>query len=259
MPKKMHFFDTVSSSVVLGKTQESTKRNVRDVPADWVRLCTSNAFLNGVPLSTYREQYNKFSSEADLQEFFSKEIFPKLGLPDSQRESVIKYLQTYFHQQGFLSPVTNPVQHELNLIGLQHEHKGVLTIPSERLDRNMNITVNAEGLLLQEMIEVPELKFAVGKQIIDLKPDDPKTRNYIIKAEGTLHFDFSKNASEPNITIKSNKISVGRADLKEKFLPNDFLSKIWDFIANLCGFNKVELLEIEESAKIRPKSGNFDN
>ena len=52
---------------------------------------------------------------------------------------------------------------------------------------------------------------------------------------------FKDNASDPIITVKSNKISLGRADLQSLLSPSGFFDKLWDFIAKVCGFNKTEL------------------
>lgn len=241
MPQKIHFFDSVSSRVPIGDT-EGKKNESKNLPADWSRTAGQiDCYLNGEPLSVHGAKY-KFATDQDVDNFLTSEFFDKLKLPDSKKAEVLDYLKKYVHQQGFLFSVSNTIAYELIMAGNALKPPIGLTVSSNDMtEQRINITVDSEGLTIQELVEVSQLTASVGKQAQKMPPDDPATRNYVIKAEGTLHFDFKENASEPTITVQSNKISLGRADLNDILGPSSFLDKVWDFIARLCGFNKVHL------------------
>lgn len=214
--------------------------------ADWERLSQQdNIYLNGKSLSSYRAQYNNFATEQNVIAFFEHEFYDQLALPETQKPQVLTYLQDYFHQQGFMFPVSNTIAYTLMEAGkTQNEDSFGLTITTnDYSEQHINITVNPEGISLQELVEVASLTYSKGKASAKLPPDNPGENPYVIKAEGTLHFDFRDPSADPIVTVKSNKISLGRDDIKPLLSPSDFLAKLWDFIAKICGFNKVELDE----------------
>lgn len=248
MVKKVHFFDSVSSYLPIG-SKENRQNASANLASDWERLSNEpNVYLNGQPLSTFREY---FKSDEGVIEFFDKEFHQKLGLPDGQKQAVLTYLASHFQQQGFMYPVSNTLTYTLMEAG---KNDGYGLTPDDKTSvKHMNITVSSEGLTIQELVEVKQVTCTLGKAYKELKPDpDTDTtaaKPYVIKAEGTLHFNFKGDASDPVITVKSNKISVGRADLEPVLRPIDFITKIMNFIAQICGFNKVEVEDDESQNK----------
>lgn len=244
---KRHFFDSVSSPVDIGD-KDSKQNTSKNLPADWVRLSRpgDNTYLNGQLLSEFRSQYHDFATEEDVNDFIEQEIFPKLALPESKKPEVLAYMQDFFHQQGFMFPVSNTIACTLMEVGNQ-QGLGLTITTTDFSDQHINITVDATGLSVQEFIEADKLTISAGRDAQKRSADEPG-KNYVIKAEGTVHLDFRANASDPVITVKSNKISVGLTMLQPLFTPSRFLDKLWDFIAQFLGRNKVELLEPTKSS-----------
>ena len=245
--KTTHFFDSVSSSLKLVEETKFENKSA-NLAEDFHRLqMVGQVYLNGEPFKTFEEKYRNFATEQDVEDFFVNEFFAKLKLPASQQEDVVAYLKKYFHQQGFMFPVTNTINYTLLKAGKDEDPPVGLSIPVDgRKSQYINLTVNETGLTVQEVMEADKLNYVIGNGVKVLEPTDPTTANYIIKAEGTLHFDFRSNAADPAITVKSNKISLGRPDLKPILGPIESrFSWLWEWIAKFLGRNKVELLESE--------------
>lgn len=237
---KRHFFDSVSSPVDIGD-KDSKQNKSKNLPADWVRLSRpgDNTYLNGQLLSEFRNEYHDFATEDDVNAFIEQEIFPKLALPESKKPEVLAYMREFFHQQGFMFPVSQTIAYTLIEAGTQQNPPIGFSLNTS--EQHINITVNETGLSVQEFIAADTLTIVVHKDVQKRQPDEPG-KDYVIKTEGTVHLDFRANASDPIITVKSNKISVGLAMLQPLFTPSRFLDKLWDYIAQLLGRNKVELL-----------------
>ncbi|MCR9191582.1 MAG: hypothetical protein NXI01_02865 [Gammaproteobacteria bacterium] len=255
MNPKSEYFDHGTSPIDLaGKTQRTTANP--DVQADWERLSKQKqVYVNGKELSTYRESYNNFAKKEHISSFFEIEILSKATLSEEQKKQAVDYLTNYMTQSGFMYPISNilvyNITKELGNIEKKDEdtdREYVISIQASAnrdiSEQQINISSDEGGFSIQEFVKVSTLKVMIdGKhQAPDLKPDKGTNCDYLIKAQGTLGFDFRENASDPTLIVRSNTISYGNSLMRDQFDNRDWMQRVLDFIANVLGLNRVNLI-----------------
>lgn len=249
MPKKTHLFQRAASPVKIG-IKENTANKSKNFSADWFRFAKQkNVLLNGIPLSDYASEYNEFKNESDVEQFLKEVVIFKLHLSPEKSASALAFFKDYFHQQGFMNPVSTPLSYYLIEAGKSAQTPIALTTSSAQTENVYNMSVGPEGFSIQELVTVKQVLVSPinGGAGVYL-PKLEENKEYAIKAEGKLHFDFRADASNPKITVKSNKISAMDSQfipLSTLFTPEGFWEKLWENIARVLGWNKAEVLEAE--------------
>ena len=133
----------------------------------------------------------------------------------------------------------------------------------DNLTKQVNIVTTENGFTIQE-------QFSVNKFI--LPPDDPKNpfipqvlkdsatefgeitsdkgKDYVIKAEATLAFNFSASGSKPAINVESNNISYGNTAVEKVMDKRNWKQVVVDFIKNLVGASEVkDLSQVQREEK----------
>lgn len=213
---------------------------------DWQReSCQDRMLINGLPLATYAKNYNNFSQKEDVLRFFEEVLLKDMqSVSNSQKTEIINYLEKTFHQGGFMYPVSAPFS-----VAMQ-EYNADLDIYDKYatvgdMDMRFNIQTTPNGFKVQEITGV---KFLLGtpdtsgEKMADenfrINPD--VGNDYVVKLEGTVDIDFSKNTSSPTVTVESNSISYGSKAMQERLDKRGLGQMIVDFFKNIFGLNKVQ-------------------
>lgn len=236
-----------------------SKANTREanLQLDWFRESAQGRMqINGVPIKLYAEQYNKFQTLEDVELFFEKVILKDMQpLAKDKAIEIVDCLKKSFHQGGFMYPVSSPLA--VSMRDYDEELDQELPFATVgQMDVLINIVTNKTGFKIQEFTTVKDLiiinstvveKLKVPEENPRLKP--PIGSDYVIKAEGTINIDFSKNPKDPSITVESNMISYGHPEIANIMDKRNFGQMIIDFFRNILGFNQVKDISSEFQAK----------
>lgn len=269
--KKWVTFHSKFSPVIVDRPTPAGKS--ANILADWNRQASTNPqflTINGIPLQELaaRAPYNNFNDIEELRAFFKDIILGGMtNLNDTKKEKIINYLLGTFHQGGWLYPVSAPFSVSMLAENKDsHEMEPFATVGE--MDRKINIQLTSTGFKIQEITTVKNLSAMPGTQGEDLlavKPGSPEADDvpdnkvytinpfpagpvpeddYIVKIQGKIALDFSKNTKsatiKPNITIESNTISYGDQRIKALIDPRNFIQKIIDYFITHMGINKVK-------------------
>ncbi|KTC66011.1 Uncharacterised protein (plasmid) [Legionella adelaidensis] len=217
---------------------------------DWFRLAVIDATVDGISVKTWRSKYNEFASTEDVKQFF-KEVILKDLKKEVNKDEVVDYLATAFHQGGLMFPVSASMSNMIfNEAGLQ--------VNQPQSTRQIRITTNENGFKVQEVYTakqvavVDDTKASEGlkKQVQGLElplvsPD--RGNDFVFKAGACVDVDFSSSSKKPAITIESNFISYGNAEVQAVWDKRNFGQVIIDFFRNILGLNAVA---VEEPKKV---------
>ena len=231
--------------------------------SDWQRIAlkdtpNTEVQINGTSLEKHAANYNNFRTEQDLNAFFRDVILKRL--PDNQKNSAIKYLETSFHQGGLLYPVSSVVNFAITNAGIS------ATIEANSIQRRIQIVSTASGFKVQESMSGKELLVPDGSLngVAGNIATSDMDKDFVLKAQATIDVDFSKSTnqdpnepSQPSITVESNTITYGHSYLKEKMDKRSLGQSIVDFFKRILGLNKV--VDISPSPKVDHGSKNDKN
>ena len=218
---------------------------------DWERQKGLNSvYINGKSLDDYLEKDPSINlSDSDsLRSFFIRVILKDAELSESDKLAAANYLLKVFHQGGLLRPVSGAMVAEM----VQNQY----LVRNRNYTSCANIITTKKGFLIQEDYTLHKLTplDANDPENESVKPD--LFYNYIIKAQATLNVDFSKNATNPDITIKNNSISYGSSAV-QKVMDNrkrSFAEIILDFLKILVNYYKVDdLAKLSSEEEITPE------
>lgn len=252
--RKTESFESISSPLNIGDKKGRTNKS-GNLQADWDRLSQQeDIYLNGKPLSSYRDKYQHFQNEQDVQSFFKNEILDKMSINDQEKEKTVAYLTLYFQQAGFMFPVSNTLVFSMFDLKLG---EGVNLMISNKnfTEQRINIETTKEGFSIQEFVKVSKFTAMQNKNTQDFLPDDPDD-DHVIKAQGKISFDFRKDSNDPAINVLSNTISYGHSKLRELMDTRSFGQKILDFLAHLFKFNQVNVAD--NHSKPAPQSPSIE-
>lgn len=216
-----------------------------DVRRDWQRLVTENVTINGIPLRHYAQQYAILDSTqtVNLKHFF-KEIILKDLDDEINKENIIDYLMTSFHQGGLMYPASSPLSQWLG-----EEHGLQPLADREMRKRELQISTTSTGFKVQEIY--------ASKQIVVISDKNPKLaakavpvedypesflpdsdEDYVLKVGALIDVDFTN--AIPKVTVESNFVSYGNSAITDAFDNRNFFQVIIDFFRKLFDANSLE-------------------
>lgn len=248
MNNKWHQFHSQYSPIDAGSVSEGSSR----VEADWLRLSSEDAAVNGLPVSSHKAKYN-FSTPEEVKRFLKDEILKDLK-PELDKETIANYLLRTFHQGGFMYPVSAPLPEMINReIHLQPH--------APTMNRQIRIMTTETGFKVQEISTIKRLApgltldgcpESLQRQLDSsengyINPDEGS--EFVIKAGASIAVDFSASPDKPKVTVESNYISYGNTAVAEALDKRSLLGIIVDWFRNILGLNVVEQPAIKEPPK----------
>lgn len=243
MPKH-RFFDT-HSPLEINKPNTGNSNLI----GDWTRESKQRRmFIDGIPLSTFSEQYNNFETEEDITSFFKEKILIKID-DSTKKNEIASYLKKTFHQGGFMYPVSGAIA-----VSIKENNKQIAT--TGEIDLEIRVVTTKTGFKVQEYSKVKTLNIIPGQsekfdsladEMYRIKPEEGF--DYVIEAEGTIDIDFSEKTNPPGITVESNAMNFGHYAVKERLDNRNLFQVIIDFFKNLLSLNEIENIspEVERS------------
>ena len=219
--------------------------------ADWSRESAQGRMkINGIPIIEYVAKYNGFQKEENVESFFKEVILKDMtSANEIQKSQMIDFLKKTFHQGGYMYPVSSPI---------------AVSIPGAtvgEMDISINVVTTKTGFKIQEFTKIKDLlvfpDFMEKNNIDKFNPRiyPENGADYVIKAQGTINFDFSKSADKPTIEIESNTISYGHSIIKNTMDNRHLGQVIMDFFKNVLGLNQIKDISPETPSQ-KEKMGN---
>lgn len=208
--------------------------------------------INGVPFNEIAAKYGNFAKDEDATRFFSEQLLCDVEVLAEERDRMINFLSSTFHQGGLRNPVTATLSTALWEEGTDDTPEGpVATFNGDMVtDNTINIVTTPQGFKIQETITVNEMFVMPGRKFESLvedisEPLQPDVGNkYIIQAHATLDIDFSENAKEPTITVDDSAMKFGNKNVAKALDQRSFFEWISDLFQQLMGKGpkKAELI-----------------
>jgi hypothetical protein len=250
-------FSSTHSPAVINKPNTGSN----NILADWQRAINNDYVeikINGKFLFEYSKKYNDFKEDGDLINFFNKVVLsPQLS--EEKRQEVSGYLMKSFHQGGLMYPVSSAIRNCMREIDpLTREDCEYGALRDSTLKHQIAIVTTSSGFKVQEFCQAGEVLIYPGTSMSHLvsesdpilKPEENK--GYIIKAQGIIDVDFSKNSNDPSIGVESNTIDFGHSALRAKVDSRSLTQIIIDFLKDIFGLNKV--FDISPKPEPEPES-----
>ena len=228
---------------------------------DWLREAGQDRMtINGKPLSHFKKDYNDFETTEDVKKFFDEVILQDVGNIDKvKRAEIINYLETAFHQGGFMYPVSGAFSISMKEYNEEYKQEDVYATVGN-MDMMINVQTTPKGFKVQEITGVKNFRAtpgtsaaAMANEEYSIEPD--QGNKYVVELRGTIDIDFSKSSDSPSITVENNGISYGHAGMQSKIDSRNLGQKIVDFFRNILGLNQVE----DISSKFKPEASMENN
>ena len=254
-------FSGIHSPAVINRPNTGSN----NILADWQRAIKSDYVvikINGKLLSEYSIKYNNFTEEGDLINFFNEVVLSQL--PENKRQGVSDYLMTSFHQGGLMYPVSSALRNcmrEIDPLTGKDSEYGALK--DTTLKHQIAIVTTSSGFKVQEFCEAGEVIIYEGTSMSHLVSDSApilkpeENKGYIIKAQGIIDVDFSKNSNAPSIGVESNTIDFGHSALRAKVDSRSLTQIIIDFLKDIFGLNKVFDISPEPEPESESEESSF--
>lgn len=259
MSKKWKNFTNARTSTIDLKNPNIQRSQLR---SDWFRAATAETDeriirVNGVKLSEIAKQYSNFSEEKNVIEFFERGILKEFEGTPEKKEEALEYLKKTMHQGGLMYPVSATIA-----MSFRDDNDEIYaTINNNTLTQEVNFQTTKKGFKVQEYVGLPDISLFSDDDFIS---SDKGSDVNIIDAEGTVDVDFTSSASEPTLTIESNKIIVNHSELSSKLDNRGWGQRMLDFLKNLVGLNKnvkdlsaIKEVSDESDVELMPPSNNL--
>lgn len=228
-----------TSPINLTDTEDRTDDR-GNLQADWARYNTLSPHIDGKPLKAYLTEYNNFGTEADVIRFFKEVLLVKATLKPKQEEAAVNFLLTYFRQKGFMQPVTVMLERTLLVESINKPHEYQLS--GNFTNQEIDIRTTDQGFSIQEVATVTKLN-KIDKYNGLTERIESTNPSYLVKAEGTIDFDFSQRPASPTMTVQSNFISYGHPEIQSLLDKRSILEWLVDCIRQILGGLNVEIRE----------------
>lgn len=209
------------------------------VRADWQRLPNECVVINGKKLGGFKTKYNQFDQDEDVKQFFKDVILTNLNTTIN-KENVVNYLMTAFHQGGLVFPVSDPLT-----MSLFHKAQLQPWAGAEDQERELVILTTNTGFTIQEVYTTKKMYLLTGaKGELGannegfITPDEGK--EFVIKAGAKVEVNFQHSTNQPEIKVLSNFISYGNSKVQAALDIRNFAQIIMDFLRNILGLNSVK-------------------
>lgn len=242
--KKAESFDATSNLNLTDMEKRVDGRS--NLQADWARYHTLSPRINGKPFAQYYDQYNQFQTQADVKHFFEEVLLAGVSLGANEKQEAVNFLLTYFRQKGFMQPVMTMLERTALVESKSKEHE--YQFSSNYTEQQIDIITTDKGFTLQEIATVTKLNRTekTSGNTVRLEQSEGSKTPYLVKAQGTIDFNFSHNPSAPEMTVQSNFISYGHSEVQALLDKRNFLQKFIEFIISLFGGLKVDVHEYVE-------------
>ena len=235
---KWERFNSSYSPVIINKPNTAGG----NLALDWLRESGQDRMtINGIPLKNFADKYNGFKEVANVKQFFHEVILKDFALQnDSQKEYIVDYLETAFHQGGMMYPVSGAFATSMKEYNEDFgEEVNYATVGD--MDMKINIQTTTTGFKVQEITGVKNLLATPGtsgeemaNDIFSIEPDSGY--DYVVKLQGTIDIDFSNSDNSPSITVENNGLSYGHSGIQSKVDSRHFGQKIVDFFKKCTWF-----------------------
>lgn len=215
----------------------TVNQNISSIAVDWSRFCNADATIDGVSVKKHGDSYNQFSTDDDVKNFFKEIILANLK---SDKDKVVDYLATAFHQGGLMYPVS------ASMAVILHD-KAKLQALCSRSIRQVVITTTENGFKVQEVYTVNNVcvMYEANNELKEEADDDlyihpDPSEKFVIKAGASIDVDFSSATSNPSITVESSYISYGNKKVQSILDERNLGQIIVDFFRNIFGLNSIK-------------------